>query len=50
MTLIIPNNVEKIEKQIKALEYQLSQDIGEKDKCIHQKSIELLRQALEVIK
>lgn len=42
----IPNDKNKIIKQIKALEYQLTQDINEKDRKIHQQALEDLRKAL----
>lgn len=42
----IPKNEEQIKKQIRALNFQLTQDTTEKDKKIHQQAIYDLESAL----
>lgn len=43
----VPKDKEKIEKQIKALEYQISIDTVEKDKEIHMMALNELKEALK---
>lgn len=42
----IPKDIERIKKQIIALEYQINQDTNAKDKTIHQEALETLKAAL----
>ena len=42
----VPDNREKIEKQINALRYAISQDINSKDKQIHLQALKDLEAAL----
>jgi hypothetical protein len=43
----IPTEKDKIKRQIYALKYQLSKDINEKDRKIHQQAINDLENALK---
>lgn len=45
----IPESKDKIEKQILALEYQLTQDRNEKDIEIHREALHDLRMALNKV-
>ena len=47
LILEIPSDKDKIKKQIKALEYQLTIDTDIKDKEIHQQALNDLKRALE---
>ncbi|WP_198028605.1 hypothetical protein [Clostridium sulfidigenes] len=38
----LPKDMQKVEKQIKALKYQISRDISPKDKNIHEAALEEL--------
>ncbi|WP_198028544.1 hypothetical protein [Clostridium sulfidigenes] len=38
----LPNDIQKLEKQIKALKYQISRDISSKDKNIHEAALKKL--------
>jgi len=38
----LPNDIRKVEKQIKALRYQISRDISPKDKNIHEAALKEL--------
>lgn len=49
LKIVIPKNKKQIERQIHALEYQLTQDTRKKDKEIHSKALEDLKVALEQI-
>lgn len=38
----LPKDIQKVEKQIKALKYQISRDISSKDKNIHEAALKEL--------
>lgn len=38
----LPKDIQKVEKQIKALRYQISRDISSKDKNIHEAALKEL--------
>ena len=42
----IPKDKSKLQRQIEALEWQLTQDVRSEDKAIHQYALEQLRQQL----
>ena len=46
-TIQIPKDKNKIKQQIKALKYQLTQDIREEDKVIHKQALKDLEEALK---
>lgn len=50
MKIEIPKDKAKILKQIQALEWQISQDISQKDKDIHQAALKELKAALKEVK
>lgn len=43
----LPKDIQKIEKQIKALRYQISRDISSKDKNIHEAALKKLTEHRE---
>jgi len=43
----LPNDIRKVEKQIKALRYQISRDISPKDKNIHEAALNELMEHRE---
>ncbi len=43
----LPNDIQKVEKQIKALKYQISRDISSKDKNIHEAVLKKLTEHRE---
>lgn len=45
--IIVPEDRNKLEQQIKALEYLLTQDTNAKDKEIHQEALHELRKKLK---
>ncbi|MGJ7044622.1 hypothetical protein [Thermoanaerobacterium thermosulfurigenes] len=47
LKVVIPENREKIQRQIQALEWQLTQDTDEKSREIHQQALETLKNALK---
>lgn len=47
LNVVVPDTIQKLKKQIKALEYQIKNDINEKDRAIHQ---EVLKVFLEEVK
>ena len=46
-TIQIPKDKAKMKQQIKALKYQLTQDIREEDKVIHKQALKDLEEALK---
>ena len=46
---LIPDSIEKIKKQINALEYLLKQDTREKDKEIHTQALNALKEGLKAL-
>ena len=46
LKVVIPDNIEKIKRQIFALEWQLTQDTREKDIQIHTGALNTLKKAL----
>lgn len=50
LKLEIPENKDKIKRQIEALKYRLTQDTREEDKIIHQQAIRDLEKALRQYK
>ena len=46
LKVCIPKDKDRIEKQIKALKWQLTQDTNDKDKEIHTMALKSLEQAL----
>lgn len=46
LKVCIPKDKDRIEKQIKTLKWQLTQDTNDKDKEIHMMAIKSLEQAL----
>jgi HPt (histidine-containing phosphotransfer) domain-containing protein len=49
LKVVIPESKAKIQRQIEALEYALSQDTRENDKEIHTEAIKALKEALEAL-
>lgn len=47
LSLVVPDQKEKIEKQIYALEWQLKQEITEKDREIFNESLTILKEKLK---
>lgn len=45
--IVVPEDEEKIERQIKALEYLISKDTKEKDRQIHKTALRELEKFLE---
>lgn len=43
----IPKDINKVKKQIQALEYQLKNDTNDKDRIIHQEALKELKEVLE---
>ncbi|WP_346913908.1 hypothetical protein [Clostridium sp.] len=43
----LPKDIQKVEKQIKALKYQISRDISPKDKNIHEAALRILSEHRE---
>lgn len=43
----IPSNLEVINKQIQALDWQLKNDINDKDRAIHQEALKTLKERKE---
>ena len=50
ITIEIPKDLSKIEKQIAALEWQIKQDTNEKDREIHKQALQELKDAEGVLK
>lgn len=49
LKVTIPESKAKIQRQIEALEYALSQDSRQKDKDIHTEALQALREALDAL-
>jgi hypothetical protein len=49
LEIVIPSDKEKLLEQIKALKYALKHDIRDKDKQIHNESLERLERAYNAI-
>jgi 2C-methyl-D-erythritol 2,4-cyclodiphosphate synthase len=47
--IVIPGTKDKIKRQIEALEWQIKNDLNEKDRDIHIKSLKALKTALNNI-
>lgn len=47
LKVVIPDNQDKIQQQIEALEWQITQDIDEKSIKIHQQALEALKNTLK---
>jgi len=45
--IIMPDEINKLDKQITALEYLIKRDTKEKDRLIHIKALEDIKRALE---
>lgn len=45
----LPKDIQKVEKQIKALRYQISRDVSSKDKQIHEAALKELMEHREKI-
>ena len=50
LTLKLENDEEKVRKQIVALEWELKQDLPEKDKNIFEESLQALKEHLKKLK
>ena len=46
LKVVIPQDKDKIKKQIQALEWQITQDTDRKDRKIHLQALKALKQAL----
>lgn len=49
-TIDTPNNINKLKKQIQALEYQIKHDTREKDIIIHKQAMKDLKEKLKQYK
>lgn len=50
LSVCVPDDIEKIKNGIKALEYQISIDISEYDRKIHQHALSCYKKKLEKLK
>lgn len=49
LTLVLENDIEKVKKQITCLEWQLKQDLTEKDRKIFEESLKELKEHLSML-
>jgi hypothetical protein len=48
LSLQLPSDIKKLQKQKEALEWQLTQDTNEKDRIIHEQALKVITKALQV--